>query len=138
LGLFGKSNDEKIIDQVYVLISNASERLIQANGIKEYRAEMLSRAEWLDGDKLDQTTDALLKYAISLVSYSKVLLRHNSQTKSGPLINMAIQPKLEEEIVSSVFGDNSQSIIKQVWAYGDGDSREACPAEVLKWVILKK
>ncbi len=49
MGIFGKSNDEKIIDEVYVLIANASERLIQADGIKKYRDKMLKRAEWLGG-----------------------------------------------------------------------------------------
>ena len=134
MGLFGKSNNEKIIDQVYVLIANASEKMIQADGIKNYRDKMLKRAEWLDGETLDLTADALVKYAISLTSYSKFLLSQSSSIKGRPFINMALQPE-EEIIVSSVFPDDTRSIIMRVRKYGDNNGLP-CPAEVLKWIVL--
>lgn len=138
MGLLGKSNDEKIIDQVYVLIANASERLIQADGIKKYRAEMLKRAEWLDGEELDQIADALIKYSISLTTYSKLLLSHNSTMKGRPFMNMAIQPQQEESIVSAIFSENYRSIIMKVEEYNDNGSGVPCPAEVLKWIVMKE
>lgn len=135
--LTGKSNDEKIRDEVCVLIANASERLIQADGIQKYRDKMLKRAEWLDEKELDKIADALIKYSISLTSYSKFLLSQSYPIKNNPFKSMAMQPKEEEIIVSSLFPDDSRSIIMRVREWDDGGSGAPCPADVLKWIVLE-
>jgi len=139
MGLFSKSANEEIIDKVYALVTEASESLIQAEGVKKHRDEILKRAEVLfNGEQLDQMTDSLIKYAISLTCYSHYLLSLHSSIRCRPFMNMAIQRKLEEEIVSSCYSDNAKSIIMDVEEFNGRGFEGLCPAEVLSWIVLKK
>lgn len=138
MGLFSKSANEEIIDKVYVLVTKASESLMQADGVKKHRDEILKRVEWFNGEQLDQMADSLIKYATSLTYYSHYWLSLHSSIRSRPFMNMAIQQKVEEKIVSSFYGDNAKSIIMDVEEFNGTGFEGPCPAEVLSRIVLKE
>ena len=135
MGLFGKDEKDELIENTFVLVTHAAERLTQARLLEKNLNAVAKRAEWFNADELESTVECLFKYAEALTWFTSNILRRLPAIRSRPFFNMAIQFADEESIISSQYPAEAHSIISRIHDFDEDDAGIPSIREVLGWVI---
>lgn len=135
MNIFGKSSPEKSVEEAYVLLYNASTRLKQAVALFNNMDEISKKAPWIERNELEHTVNALIRYANALASFAEVKLGKTVRVDDRPFLNVALQPKLEDIVLSAACGDQAREVKLAVHDFDETDTGVPSIREVLVKVL---
>jgi hypothetical protein len=135
MDIFGKSSREKSVEEAYVLLYNASARLKQAIALLDNMDAVSKKAPWIERDELKCTVNALIRYANALASFVEVRLGKTAGVDGRPFFNVALQPKLEDTVLSAVCGEQAREVKLAVHDFDETDTGVPSIRKVLVKVL---
>lgn len=121
MGLFGPSESEKLLEEIYPLLYQALDRCKAARLLKENLDAVSQRASWLNKDELQSISDALESYSFAMLAVALAKVNSSPVFKNRPFLNVAVQPKIERAVLDTVFGSEEGFKIKLKVSDFDGD-----------------
>lgn len=135
MGIFGKSSREKSVEEAYVLLHNASARLKQAITLSDNMDAVSRKAPWIERNELQSTVNALIQYANALTSFAEMKIEKIAGVDDRPFFNIALQPKLEDTVLTAGCGEQARDVKLAVHNFDDTDTGVPSIREVLLKVL---
>lgn len=122
MGLFGPSQSEKLIEELYPVLYQALERLKEARLLRAHHTEVAALSPLLSEHDAQSISQSLEDYAFAMIGVAVTKLRDSPRLRDRFFFNVAIQPRTEEAILRAVFGpDEAERIRNDIGRFDEGD-----------------
>ena len=114
---FGGYASDKLIDEIYPLVWQATERLKEARLLRKHIDAVAAQAPWLTKRYLEDMSNCLERYGVAMLITATLKL--NKHYRIEP---KAIEVKVERNILALFFGEEAGRHIRHlVYAFDDQD-----------------
>lgn len=137
MGLFGKSRDEKVMREAYILLWNAAERLKQGRALRDNLEVITTRVAWIDRKEFERTVDSLIKCGTAFACMAAGVLGELPEFKDRPFLNVAVPLEKEIAILELFYNSEANQIRNDVRDFDKRDDGVPSISKLLRDIVFE-
>jgi hypothetical protein len=137
MGLFGKSRDEKVMREAYVLLWNAAERLKQGRALRDNLEVITTKVPWIDRKEFERTADSLIKCGTAFVCMAAGVLGELPEFKDRPFLSVAVPLEKELAILELFYNSEANQIRNDVCDFDKRDDGVPSISKLLRDIVFE-
>jgi hypothetical protein len=137
MGLFGKSRDEKVMREAYVLLWNAAERLKEGRALRDNLEVITTKVPWIDRKEFERTADSLIKCGTAFACMAAGVLGELPEFKDRPFLSVAVPLEKELAILELFYNSEANQIRNDVRDFDKRDDGVPSISKPLRDIVFE-
>jgi hypothetical protein len=137
MGLFGKSRDEKVMREAYVLLWNAAERLKDGRALRDNLEVITTKVPWIDRKEFERTADSLIKCGTAFACMAAGVLGELPEFKDSPFLSVAVPLENELAILELFYNSEANQIRNDVRDFDKRDDGVPSISKLLRDIVFQ-